>query len=250
MAHGTLIVLDGIDGSGKATQARRLVERLRRERIYTVTLDFPRYQHNFFGALIGECLRGEHGDFVGVDPHIASVLYAADRLETRPLLREWLDEGAVVVLDRYVSANQIHQGGKIQNEQERVRFLEWLDRLEHGVFCLPRPDLTLFLDMPTDLALTLLSSKRLSEKKQYLKGGRDVAESNRTYLQQSRESAHWIGAQQPAWKVVSCASGKEVRSVDDIHQEVYTHVLQTLGRERTMYEAYERAPVSPLSVVV
>ena len=107
MKKGKLIVLDGSDGSGKATQTRFLLARLKKEGYRVKTLDFPQYEKNFFGKLIGECLVGDYGDFVKIDPHIGSVLYAADRYESKPVIERWLKQGFVVVLDRYVSSNQI-----------------------------------------------------------------------------------------------------------------------------------------------
>src|SRR5690606_12245312 len=155
--------------AGKATQTALLVKRLKREGHSVRTYDFPQYEDNFFGRLIGECLAGQHGDFPTLDPYIASVLYAADRFESKAKLERWLQEGRVVVLDRYVSANQIHQGGKTLDPKKRKRFLEWLDRMEFGVFGLPRPDLVLYLDVPYEVSQRLLAGKGLKDKKTYLK---------------------------------------------------------------------------------
>src|SRR3990167_6836927 len=119
MKKGKLIVLDGTDGSGKATQTKILQARLKKEGYRVQTLDFPQYEKNFFGGLIGECLAGEHGDFVSIDPYIGSTLYAADRFESKDKIMRWLRAGCVVVLDRYVSSNQIHQGGKITDAKKR-----------------------------------------------------------------------------------------------------------------------------------
>ena len=123
MKKGKLIVIDGTDGSGKATQVAKLKERLILEGVVVESLDFPRYYDNFFGKLVGECLAGKHGDFAALSPKIASVIYAADRFESAQQIRTWLDEGKTVVLDRYVSSNQIHQGGKIDNPDERYDFM-------------------------------------------------------------------------------------------------------------------------------
>ncbi|MEK7181986.1 MAG: thymidylate kinase, partial [Patescibacteria group bacterium] len=99
---GKLIVIDGTDGSGKATQTDLLLKRFKKEGLLVKKLDFPRYEDNFFGKFIGECLAGEHGDFVSLDPRIASSLYAFDRFETKPLIEKWLSAGYTVILDRYV----------------------------------------------------------------------------------------------------------------------------------------------------
>src|SRR3989344_8797310 len=174
--RGQFIVIDGIDGTGKATQTEFLVNRLNKSGIKAKAVEFPNYYENFFGKLLGGYLSGKYGDFVQVDPHIASVLYAADRFESSDKIRKWLNSGYTVVADRYVSANQIHQGGKIRNNKERVEFLKWLDEMEYGVFKIPRPDIILYLDLPVALSQKLLRNKLLAVKKRYIEGRKDVVE--------------------------------------------------------------------------
>jgi dTMP kinase len=156
---GKLIVIDGIDGSGKATQVRLLSERFKKLKIKHKTIDFPRYSSNFFGKLIGEYLSGIYGDFTQVDPRIASVLYAADRAESSAQIKKWLDEGYTVIADRFVSANQIHQGGKIKDPKERKEFLNWLEVMEHKIFKTPVPNLVIYLDVPFEVSQAWLKQK-------------------------------------------------------------------------------------------
>lgn len=226
MAQGNLIVIDGSDGSGKATQTALLVERLRAEGVRVETMDFPRYTDNLIGTLIGECIAGEHGDFLHSDPYVASVLYGADRFESKNQIEQWLAEGATVVLDRYVSANQIHQGGKIADERKRTTFLAWLERLEYGVFGLPHADLTIYLRMPTELSVTLLKDKRAKDKKNsYLKGDKqDTVELDISYLEHAQMSAAWLMQNNSGWKKVECAPQGTIRDRSDIAQEVYALV--------------------------
>lgn len=220
MEKGKFIVLDGNDGSGKATQSRLLAERLSKEKIVSVMMDFPAYERNFFGAFIGECLAGKHGDFLHMDPKIASTLYALDRLESSRRIRNALAEGKVVIADRFSSSNQIHQGGKIAIEDERVEFLKWLDRMEHEVLQIPRPDLILYLRVPVEISLKLLSEKRAAKNKLLGAGVKDTVEEDRTYLEQSHETANWLAAHQPHWRLVDCAEKGGMRSIEDIHNEV------------------------------
>lgn len=235
MTKGRLIVIDGSDGSGKATQTGLLVERLHAEGIRAETLDFPRYQDNLIGKLIGECIAGEHGDFLRSDPYVASVLYAADRFEAKKQIEAWLAEGATVVLDRYVSANQIHQGGKIASDAERAAFLEWLERLEYGVFELPRADCTIYLHMPTELSVTLLKDKRAKEKKSsYLKEGQeDSVELDIAYLEHAQMSAQWLMKHQRGWHRIECAPEGLIRTREDIAQEVFSTVAAALPPSQT-----------------
>lgn len=211
MKKGKLIVIDGSDGVGKATQTKLLVERLKKEKIPVATLDFPQYKNNFFGAFIKECLSGEYGDFIALDPHIASVLYAADRFESKKKIEKWLAQGKVVVLDRYVSANQMHQGGKIKDSSGRKKFLSWLDTMEHEIFKLPRPDAILYLHLPTELSLRLINKR----------GKKDLAEKNVRYLDQSRQNALRIIQTTALWKKINCTDARGILSREKIHEVVY-----------------------------
>tara|TARA_B100000745_G_scaffold294100_1_gene236687 strand:+ start:4775 stop:5467 length:693 start_codon:yes stop_codon:yes gene_type:complete len=226
MKRGKLIVLDGGDGSGKATQTELLLKRLKKEKIPVRTLDFPHYENNFFGKLIGECLVGDHGDFLKTDPHIASVLYAADRFESKKKIEDWMKKGYTVILDRYVSANQIHQGGKIQDAKKLKTFLTWLDEMEHGVFKIPRPDAIIYLDMPVKVAAELL--KEAKKGKEYTKGKKDATEESLEYQENSRKRALSIVKKLNAWYRIACAQRGKPRTREDIHEELWALVQNIL----------------------
>jgi dTMP kinase len=227
---GKLIVIDGIDGSGKATQVNLLKERLEREGHKVQTIDFPRYEHNFFGALIGQYLSGIYGDFIAMDPRVASVLYAADRFESSPQIREWLDAGHTVIADRYVSANQIHQGGKIPDKKARKEFLKYLENMEHGAFKTPRPDLVIYLDVPFEVSRAWLQKKVAQRKKTYLKGGRkDVAEDNLLHLKHSRESALDLHRWHDNWEKVQCCEGMVCMLPEQVHEHVFMIIQKRFG---------------------
>ncbi len=219
--HGKLIVIDGTDGVGKATQTVLLVKRLRKEGVRVKTIDFPQYKNNFFGSFIRECLDGKHGDFLSIDPRIVSLLYAADRFESSASIRSWLDEGYVVVADRYTSANQIHQGSKITNTAERKRFLEWLDRMEHTAFKIPRPDLVIFLSMPIAVSQGLITKRA---------GVRDVAESDVAHQERALKSALEVIKKGRNWKKVDCVRGGTLLSREGIHEKVFTIIKKELLR--------------------
>jgi len=225
---GKLIVLDGIDGSGKATQTALLKKRLQKEKVRVKTIDFPRYEKNFFGALIGEALRGDLGDFIGVHPKIASALYAADRFESCKQITQWLEQGYVVLADRYVSANQIHQGGKIDNAKKRNEYLAWLDKMEHTIFGIPRPDLIIYLDVPFEVSREWLQKKVTKRKKGYLKGRKDVAEDNLRYLKNSRNSALYLAKKQRNWRKITCCKGMVCMVPETVHEYVYDIVRKKL----------------------
>ncbi len=228
MVKGKLIVIDGLDGAGKATQAKLLVERLKKEGKKVVSLDFPQYQDNFFGSLIGECLAGKHGDFLHLSPHIASILYAGDRFEASVKIRKWLADGKYVVLDRYVSANQIHQGGKIKEAKERKKFLQWLHTMEYEIFKIPRPDRVIFLDVTPDVTremLILQVNKR--DKKSYLgKNAKDIVEESMEYMLASRVSALWMARTEKNWIKIDCMKRRAILSREVIAEKIYEAVMK------------------------
>lgn len=220
--RGKLIVIDGSDGVGKGTQTKLLVARLRREGRSVRTMDFPQYEKNFFGALIGRALSGTYGNFIALDPHFASLLYAGDRFESKKKIERWLAEGHNVVMDRYVSASQIHQGGKIHDPRKRREFLDWLDTLEHKIFGMPRPDIVLYLHIPVPLSIEMLRTKG---KRPYVAPGvLDMAERNRKHLEDTQKAAESLLKEHPTWKKITCFDKRGVLSREVIHEMLYSAV--------------------------
>ncbi len=225
MNQGMFIVLDGNDGSGKATQSKLLTERFEREGIRVQQVDFPAYDRNVFGTLIGECLAGKHGDFLNLDPKIASSLYALDRFESARHIRGLLESGTTVIADRYASSNQIHQGGKIEDPNERETFLAWLDTVEYGILNIPRPSRVIYLDVPVDVSVTLLSEKRAVKNGGLSEGEKDMVEQDRRYLERSRASAELLASKEPSWSLISCVGAEgNMRSREAIHEDIWSLV--------------------------
>lgn len=224
MQKALFIVLDGADNSGKATQTALLVERLRSEGKKVGVLDFPQYTVNIFGKLIKEALTGLHGDFLSVDPKIASTLYAADRFESKGVLCELLVQNDVVVLDRYVSANMLHQGAKIADVADRQEFLTWLEHVEYGIFGMPKPDMTISLAVSPEDSEAILA-RMIEEGKKTP----DQAESDRAHQKRVAECLEWLSSVKDSWNTVHCSSGiNGLRSREDIHEEVYRLVTELL----------------------
>ena len=142
----SLIAIEGIDGAGKGTQAGRLVSSLRKLGFKVDTLQFPRYAATTFGSAIGDFLNGRFGALHEVHPQLAAVLYAGDRYESRPLLIRMMEENDVIVLDRFVGSNLAHQSAKLEGEA-RIALIDWIEKVEHEVFALPRPTITILIDM-------------------------------------------------------------------------------------------------------
>lgn len=228
---GKLIVIDGTDGSGKATQVELLAKTLKNEGYKVKIVDFPEYYKNFFGAFIGHCLSEQYYNFLNVHPKIASVLYAADRWESSQEMRNWLKKGFVVIANRYVSANQIHQGGKIKNAKKRNNFIKWLNEMEYEVFSIPRPDITLYLDLPTKIILKLLKHRDSSKmKREYLKKKKDVHEADLNFLKNSRQSALKLVKEIPNFIKIDCAPKGTILSRETIHQKIYEKVKKIIKK--------------------
>ncbi len=225
---GRLIVIDGTDGSGKATQVDLLLKHLVKDGYEVKAIDFPEYYKNFFGKFIGHCLSEQYYNWLHIHPKIASIAYAADRFESSVEVKEWLAKGYIVVANRYVSANQIHQGGKIANSKKRQAFIEWLDEMEYKVFKIPRPNIVFYLSLPVETSLRLMKERNTKTKRGYLKKKKDVHENDVNFLVNSRKSALWLAKTQKEFSQVDCALGQGIREREDIHDEIYRKVKKVL----------------------
>lgn len=226
---GKLIVIDGTDGSGKATQVELLAKTLKNEGYIVKIVDFPEYYKNFFGAFIGHCLSEQYYNFINVHPKIASVLYAADRWQSKNEMEEWLGKGYVIIANRYASANQIHQGGKINDTKKRNNFIKWLNQMEYEEFGIPRPDITLYLSLPIEIVMKLLNDRESSQmRRKYLKKNKDVHEADEKFMKNSIKSALWLSKTQPGWVKINCSKKKEILSREKIHEMIYEKVKKII----------------------
>lgn len=231
MSEGKLFVICGIDGSGKTTQTKRLVERLRQEGYKVETTDFPRYG-NPSAYFVEKYLNGGYGGVGEVTPYTASLFYALDRYDAGFAMKKILEEGTHIVSNRYVSASQGHQAGKIRNSEERKKFVHWLEELEFGICGIPRPTLNIFLFMPPDWSQKNVEKK--TENREYLKSGKtkDIHEENTEHLRHSTEayleavntSNDWI-------KIDGVDAAGELRDenliAEEIWQAVQKHITNT-----------------------
>lgn len=210
---GKLIIIEGADGAGKASQAALLIEKLRADGVAVETLEFPRYEETFFGGYIKEWVDEVHGNFVDLDPKLSAILFAGDRFESREVISNWLAEGKHVILDRYVSASMLHQGAKITDIGKRGAFLLWLQKLEYDVFKMPQPDVVVYLDMPYELRHALLTT---DERKPNL----GHTETDENYQLNVQHCAEHVAALEK-WRIVSCLMDDKLRSKDNINTELY-----------------------------
>ena len=226
--RGKLIVIDGTDSSGKATQTELLIKHLKHDGRAVKVVDFPYYYSNFFGKFIGHCLSEQYYNFVKVHPKIASVLYAADRFESKDKIKKWLKDGYTIIANRYASANQIHQGGKIANTKKRESFLKWLSEMEYEIFKIPRPDAVVYLDVPISIVLKLIKERNKNQSRKYLGKKNDVHEKDVNFLENSRKSALWLAKTQKGWIKIECAKGGKLDTRENIHEEIYEKIKKII----------------------
>ena len=200
MEKGKFIVIDGTDGSGKATQTELLVKRLKKEKHKVKIFDFPQYGSKSAG-LVEEYLNGKYGSAKEVGPYRASILYACDRYDASFKLRKFLAEGYVVVSNRYVTANMGHQGGKISDTKKRKKYFDWLYDLEYGIFEIPKPDLNIILHVDAAVAQKLVDSKG---QRGYTKKKRDLHEKDLKHLRDAEKVYLEIAKTMKNFKLISC----------------------------------------------
>ena len=212
--QGKLIVFEGTDGSGKSTQFRMLCERMEREGRPFRRLIFPQYQEPS-SALLKMYLNGEFGSHPSdVNPYAASTFYAVDRYASyKTSWGSFYEQGGVIIADRYTTSNAVHQGSKLTGAEQRAYF-QWLEAFEYGRLGLPRPDLVIYLDVPTDLTEMML---RKREQDTHTQG--DIHEQDLAYLRLCRETGQ-AAADFFGWQVISCARDGAMRPAQEIHQEI------------------------------
>ena len=219
---GKLIVFEGTDGSGKATQSQMLFERLRREGTECRKLDFPRYGEPS-AAAVELYLRGALGEKPGdVNGYAASTFFAVDRYCSYK--QDWggyYEAGGVLIADRYTTSNAVHQASKLPRG-ERKAFLDWLFGFEYALLGLPEPTAVFYLDVPTELAEGMLRSREARTRT-----AADIHEKDGQYLRTCRETGEQLVADY-GWQYVDCSRDGKMRSVEDIHEEVFRRARELL----------------------
>jgi len=222
-----LIDIEGIDGSGKGTQASLLTKFLR-DRGYSVELlSFPRYGKTTFAHGIADFLNGRFGSLDQVDPFLVSLLYAGDRLESRDWILELSMNHDVLVLDRYVPSNMAHQGSK-RTGAEREELLQWINKIEYEIYQLPRPDLVLWLDLPVHLAHERIAAKK---PRNYTEATTDLQESDLNHLAQTRQVYEFLAENQPNWHAIPTVEHERQFNIEEISRRISEIVLDKLSRK-------------------
>lgn len=181
------LVIEGLDGSGKSTQLKLLREHLEKNSLPYRYLHFPRLEEGVFGELIARFLRGEMGANDQVDPYLVSLIFAGDRADASSLINEWMEEGKLVVADRYVYSNIAFQCAKLEDRKAQEKLRDWILEFEYGYNRLPRPDLNLYLNVPFEFTRKQLNLQRDGDDRAYLKGERDIHEENLDFQERVRQ---------------------------------------------------------------
>ena len=224
------IVLEGLDGAGKSTQIKMLREWFLARGVESEYLHFPRFDAPIYGDLVARFLRGEFGSAAEVNPYLVALLYAGDRADAAKMVQGWLDEGKVVIADRYVYSNIGYQCAKIEDAEERAALRHWIYDLEYNYNKIPRPDLSLFLDVPFAFTERKLTEQREGDDRSYLNGGKDIHEASLSLQQAVRRVYLETAAEEDGLQVVDCSDAEGGMATPDVIfsriEEALTQILK------------------------
>lgn len=219
------IVLEGLDGAGKSTQIAKLRDMFRTRGVESEYLHFPRFDAPVYGELIARFLRGDLGSVESVNPYLVALLYAGDRAAAAATIRGWLSDGKVVIVDRYVYSNIGYQCAKLPRGEARNMLKDWILHTEYEEFSIPRPDLSLFLDVPFAFTAKKLSESREGDDRAYLQGGKDIHEASLDLQRSVREVYIDSAEQGDDIKVVDCSTAEgAMASPEEIFERIMRHV--------------------------
>ncbi len=215
------IVIDWLDGSGKGTQTQRVVWVLQELGKKVLLLDYPRYGEKSC-YFVEQYLNGAYGK--DVSAKLSSLFFALDRFDDSATRKQNFTDYDYVISNRYVSANMIHQAGKIQDPEERTAFLDWLAELEYGICGIPKPDKVLFLDVPPEVSQRLVEKK---EKRDYIAGeeNKDIHEADENHLKDAYKAALQVLGHFPEWEKIDCCENGDILPMETITQKILTKIL-------------------------
>lgn len=200
------IAIEGLDGAGKSTQIDLLARYVAGRGLECEYLHFPRYDSPVYGDMIGRFLRGEFGNADRVDPFLAALLFAGDRAAAAGIIRDWLAGGKTVLVDRYVYSNVAFQCAKVADSDRRRELRDWILDTEYVRFGIPRPDVSVFLDVPFGFTARRLTEARIGADRDYLQGAADIHESSLDLQRRVREEYISLAGADPQFRIVDCAA--------------------------------------------
>ncbi len=203
------LVIEGLDGSGKSTQIKLLREHLDKSRINYKYLHFPRTGSGLFGDLISGFLRGELGEIDEVNPYLVALMYAADRHNAKSEMVKWLSDGHLLLADRYVMSNVAFQCAKTDTAGQKRILREWIFNVEYLNYGIPRPDLSIFLDVPFEFTREKLGNSRSGNERNYLKGKQDIHEADLNFQKKVRQEYLEQAKNEENLRIISCYNEEE-----------------------------------------
>lgn len=216
MKKGRLIVIEGIDGSGKETQTKLLLNYLNENKISNSLFDFPQYNKTFFGNFIGKFLNGEFGNISNINPYLAAFPYAGDRWLAKTDIDKSIKKNKITICNRY-TPSVAYQMAKLTNDGKE-KFLAWAEKLEYKIFGIPKENLVIFLNVPFSFSFKLIENKA---KRNYLKGKlKDQYEENIAYLEEVEKIYYWLNTKKKNWVKIDCIEGGKLLSKTAVHQKI------------------------------
>jgi len=214
---GKLIVIEGTDSSGKQTQAELLYEKYKKDGKNVMKVSFPNYESSS-SAPVKMYLNGEFGENVGeVNTYAVSTMYAVDRYASfKTIWEEFYNDGGIIISDRYTTSNMVHQASKIEDRDEKEKYLNWLIDLEYEKMAIPKPDMVVFLNMPTEVAYKLMEKRK---NKITGEDKKDIHENDCEYMKKSHDNACFI-ANKYSWKEIMCVKDEKLKTKNEISNEI------------------------------
>lgn len=214
---GKIIVIEGGDGSGKATQAQLLVSFLKKKKILVKYFDFPQYYKTFHGQTVARYLRGEFGPLDNVSPYLASLAYALDRLSAKNQMEDFLKKGGIIVANRYTPSNMAYQGARFTDKKEQKNFFNWLYDLEYKINKIPKENLVIYLYVPWSIGLALTQKKG---QRRYLSGKADIHEQNIQFRQKVEAMYLTLAKTNKNWVLINAVENNQILPIETIHQKI------------------------------
>jgi len=215
------IVIEGLDGSGKSTQIKLIEEYLLKKNIKSKFIHFPRTGSPVYGDLISRFLRGELGDINSVNPYLIALIYAGDRNDASIQLRQWMNEGHVVIADRYLYSNIAFQCAKLKDMNQKKRLAAWIKNLEYNDNKIPVPDLNLFLNVPFEFTKQSLENNRKGTDRAYLQGAEDIHEADLDFQKEVLEIYLWQIKENKDFVAIECSNVEgKILSPDIISEKI------------------------------
>lgn len=219
-------VIEGLDGSGKTTQLELLRKYLRSQEQSFQDIHFPKLNQGYFGDMIAQFLRGEFGGLNDVHPQLVALLFAADRHEHAQTLKNWLADGQILIADRYVNSNIAFQCAKLKDEKEKIALREWILNIEYSYYKIPRPKVSLYLDVPFKAVKKSLTKEREGADRDYLNGKKDIHEADLSFQEKVRQEYLKMVENQEDFHLIKCTDDQgEFLPPDKIHHKI----LEFLG---------------------